>query len=172
MAARPLFLMMGLSLAACDAPTAQKALGPTESVSEVESSQAVVTAQVAASASPVVASNFGGGGLSWGSVGSMMFRFAALEQNGEVVICGAYTRRGSSNARALSREAMRQATVTVNGETIMRDMRFFTAASSGNWESSLIGIETNCRSTGQPAGSVSLNAVGVEIREGRYRVRR
>ena len=99
-----------------------------------------------------------------------MYRYVAIERNGEVYVCGAFTGRGASSIRKLNREAMRQATVTVNGQSISRNMRYFTEASNANWETALVGVETNCRTTGQSADTVELNAVRVEMRGGRYRV--
>ena len=128
--------------------------------------------QSLAGGGPQVTDSFGGGGFRWEGNGGLLFRFAAVEQDGKIFVCGAYTRRGASNSRALSREAMRQAEVTVGGQRIMRDLRFFTAASNGNWSTSLVGVETTCRSSGVAAAGVQLRDVRVEMREGRYRVRR
>lgn len=164
-----LVLMMGLSLSACVAPTNQQ---QERTISRVGNNQVVPQPQAAANNDPVVTPNFGAGGLTWDAAGNtaLRYRFAVQERNGEIVICGAYTGFGGGNIRALSREAMRQATVTMNGQTLLCDLRFFNEASNANWSTSLVGVETNCRSTGQAVGAVPLNTVRIEMREGRYRI--
>ncbi len=126
--------------------------------------------QPASVSNPVVTREFGGGGLDWSRVGGLLYRYTAIERNGEVFVCGAYTGRGPGSARKLNREAMRLARVTVDGQTIMRNLRFFTEASNSNWDTELVGVDTNCQATGQSVDAVPLSAVRVEFREGRYRV--
>lgn len=160
-------LLAGLALSAC-VPSAPP---ETETAPQAESRQVEAATQSPAQSDPVVTASFGGTGFNWSRNGGLMLRFSAIERDGEVWICGSFTGRGSSNSRKLSREAMRQATVVSNGQVIMRNLRFFAEASNGNWESRLVGTETNCQSTGQSVGAVPLDSVSVEMRSGRYRVR-
>lgn len=164
-------IFIGFSLAACVAPTGPQTLQPGDVVADTDDAQVAVADQAIAQSNPVVAPEFDGGGLSWARNGSLIFRYAAIERNGEVFICGAFTGRGSTNVRKASREAMRQAKATVNGQVVLRDLRYFTEASNASWDAGLVGTETSCRSTGQSVEAVPLNAVRVEMRQGRYRVR-
>lgn len=163
-------ILVAFSLSACVAPP------NTQTTQQITASTtASVASNVAPEASradPIVAANFRGGGGTWEGSGTIQFRYVAIERNGEVHICGAYTARGSSSVRILSREVMQAATVTANGETIMRNLRYFKEASSAALSNRLVGIETNCRSTGRAAGTVALESVVVQTRSGNYRVRR
>ncbi|MDO6590054.1 hypothetical protein DS901_01410 [Loktanella sp. D2R18] len=160
-------LIAALSLTGCVETTSSQSTA-------VEAPEAVATAPAAAATiedTPIVTANFGSGGGSWEGFGNILFRYAVIEQNNEVYICGAYTGRGSTNIRKLSREVMRQATATSNGQTILRNMRFFKEVSNSHLSTSLVGVETNCRSTGQSVDAVPLNSIRVQTHEGRYRVR-
>ncbi|KJZ18302.1 hypothetical protein [Loktanella sp. S4079] len=144
----------------------------TSQSTAVEAPESTATAAEATVVdTPVVTANFGRGGGNWEGFGNILYRYAVIEQNNEVYICGAYTGRGSTNIRKLSREVMRQATATSNGQTIMRNMRFFSEVSNSHLSTSLVGVETNCRSTGKSVDEVPLNSIRVETRGGRYRVR-
>ncbi|SMX44282.1 hypothetical protein OCA8868_03108 [Octadecabacter ascidiaceicola] len=157
-----------LSLSACVAPTDPK------STQQITTAPAARNALVVDSGSnvsnPIVTANFRGGGGSWEGTGSILFRYVAIERNGEIHVCGAYTAQGSNNIRRLSREVMQAASVSANGETIMRNMRFFREASSATMSRRLVGIETSCRSTGRASGTVALETLIVQTRSGRYRV--
>ncbi|WP_108813645.1 hypothetical protein [Loktanella sp. Alg231-35] len=163
-------LLMGLTLAACVAPTDQQTPPQGGVASEADDSQSVAVERAAPAVNPVVTSEFGGGGLNWSRAGGVKFRYTAIEQNGEVYICGAFTGRGPSGARKANRLVMREAKVTANGNLIMRSLRFFSEVSNGHWATDLIGVETSCGSTGQSVDALPLDAVRVELREGRYRV--
>lgn len=161
-------LFLGLSLAACVAPT--EPLGTAVSASTDTPAATVPSPTVGID--PVVTAQFLGGGGNWQGTGRVVFRYTAIERNNEIYICGAFTGQGSSRIRSLSREVMRQASVTSNGETIMRNLRFFREASSAKFSSALVGVETICNSTGLAAGTVPLEGIRVKTRDGRYRVER
>lgn len=163
-------VVAGVALSACTPLTDASSPVQEGRVSEVDQSQAVTAETTVTAENPVVAANFKGGGLGWSDHGDMMYRFTAIERDGEVFICGAYSGRGSSIGRKFTREAMRLAKVTVDDQTILRNLRFFAEASSANWDNRLVGSATRCNATGEPAGSLDLNAVRVELREGRYRI--
>jgi hypothetical protein len=160
-------LVAALSLTGCVEATTQQSTADTP----LDGAVAATAAEVTIDDTPIVTANFGGGGGNWEGVGSVVFRYTAIEKNNEVYICGAYTGRGSTNIRKLSREVMRQATVTSNGQTVLRNLRFFAEASNANFASQLVGVETTCQSTGKSADEVPLGSVRVQTREGRYRVR-
>lgn len=160
-------LVMLLSLTACVAPTTQQSTAVTASNEAVT----VAAAEATIENDPIVTENFRAGGGSWDRIGSVIFRYTAIARNNEVYICGAFTGRGSTNIRRLSREVMTQAKVTAGEQTIMRNLRFFAEASNANFSSRLVGVETNCRSTGKSLDTVPLGSVRVQTREGRYRIR-
>lgn len=161
-------LLIVLSLAACVTPPS--AQSTEQSSPAIAAAVPAVSAQSSAESNPIVTRQFRGSGLDWSTTGGLMYRYVAIERDGEVYVCGAFTGRGHSSIRKLNREAMRQATVTVNGQSISRNMRYFTEASNSNWDTALVGVATNCRTTGQSADAVQLDAVRVEMRGGRYRV--
>ena len=153
-------------LSACDAPVAEQATArPAEAVEDV------ALTSVPTVASPTVTNSFAGGQFLWDSTGGLRYRYTAIERDGEIVICGAYARRGSSNSNKLSREVMRQATIRVGDEIVLRDLRYFAAVSNANWESGLVGVQTNCRGTGDTVSDYPLSAPQIYIRRGRYTVR-
>lgn len=163
-------LLFSLSLAACVAPTTPDT---NEHATPATASETAPqpAAQTTAASNPVVTENFGRGGGSWEGTGSVIFRYTAIERDGEIHICGAFTGRGTSVIRRLSREVMRQAKVTANGETLRRNLLFFTEASNATFSDQMVGVETRCGTTGKPAGSVPLNAIRVDTRDGKYRIR-
>lgn len=162
---------MGLFLTACVAPTTPP---PAQSVAATNADDSVAMAAVETTdiSDPIVTAQFARGGGNLCAVGSLLFRYTAIERNGEIYICGAFTGRGGPLIRKVSRAVMQQARVTANGETLLRTAGFFTEASNRNFSSQLVGVETNCRSTGQPAGAFPLASVRVEPRDGQYKVER
>lgn len=159
-------LIAALSLAGCvETTTSQSSV-----IEAPEGAAAATTAAGTIEDTPLVSANFGGGSGNWDGFGSVIYRFTTVVQDNEVFICGAYTGRGSSDIRKLSREVMRQARITADGQTIMHNLRFFNEVSNSNFVTNLVGVETNCRSTGKSADEVSLNNIRIETRDGRYRV--
>lgn len=158
-------LLLAMSVSACVEPN-------TTQVDPVVTAPAPAQEQTpsVAFSDPVVNPGFRGGGGSWEGFGDILFRYTAIERNGEIYICGAFTGRGARSIRRLSREVMRQATAEVNGRVLRRDMRFFREASNSALNNGLVGTETNCASTGEPAGSVPLPFISVETHPGRYSV--
>lgn len=160
-----------LALSACQSTTGPQSDAQDVPVVSEETTASLNAVEQSSVTDPLVTSSFQGGQLSWGSVGGILHRYAAIERNGEIYVCGAYARKGSANLSRLSREAMRQATVTANGQTISSNLSYFSPVSSSNWDNGLVGVQTNCRTTGEAAGSFDLDAVRVEMRSGRYRIR-
>lgn len=163
------FVLMGLSLSAC-------LPAETESQSSVSSSSATgaqaATRAASATSDPVVTITFGGGSTRWNNDGGVLvYRFAAIERDGEVFVCGAYGEEGRSYVSQFNRELLRRSTVTVNGETVLQNLGFFRKAPKEMLDSQLVGSETRCRTTGLAAGSVALEDVKVELRPGRIRIR-
>ncbi len=155
-----------LTLAGCVAPDDQAASQETvvaEPVAEVADSTELP--------SPVVQTYFTGGSGNWGPSRGVLYRLIAIEHNGELLICGAYAAKGTGDLRRLGREVLRQARAEIRGQFVMRDLSFFKVTSSANWDEALVGVETNCKSTGLSASEVPPGPVHVITREGRYRVR-
>ncbi|MDX8348202.1 hypothetical protein SLH49_09400 [Cognatiyoonia sp. IB215446] len=153
-------IAVGLSLSACL---------PAETGSQNGASVNATTG-VAAS-DPVVAASFDGGSVRWNDDSVMVYRFMAIERAGEVFLCGAYAGEGRSYTTQFNRELLRRSAATVNGEEVMRNLAFFNRASAETLEAGLEGSNTRCRSTGLAAGSVALEDVDVELRQGRIRIR-
>ena len=158
-----------LTLAGCVAPDDQAA--SQEPVAAEPVAEVASVTNSAELPSPVVQANFGGGQGNWGPSRGILYRLTAVEHNGELLICGAYAAKGTGDLRRLAREVLRQATAEVRGEFVLRDLSFFKVTSSANWDEALVGVETNCKSTGLSASEVPPGPVRVVSREGRYRVR-
>ncbi len=163
-------IILGFALSAClPADDSQISADKVDTV-VASDTQATIETQ-SSDINPVVDESFGSGGLSWREGGGLLYRFTAIERNGEIYICGAYSGDGSSISRKFSREAMRHAKVTANGDVLQRNLRYFYEASRGNLQNRLIGSTTRCNSTNEPAGSIDTDSIRVELREGRYRIR-
>ena len=155
-----------LALSACDAPVVEQATAvPAEAVEDV------ALTDVPTVSDPIVTKSFARGQFLWEGTGGLSYRYIAMERDGEIVICGAYARRGSSTSNKLSREVMRQATIRVGDEIVLRDLRYFAAVSNSHWESGLDGVQTNCRGTGDTIIDYPLSAPRIYIRHGSYTVR-
>ncbi len=158
--------LMGLSLAAClPAETGTQGDGSATATSGVQS------ATRAATSNPVVTDRFPGGSTRWNDGSTLIYRFTAIERDGEIFVCGAYTGAGSSYNTQFNRELLRRSQVTANGETVFRNLTYFYKASEEMLDTQLVGSETRCQSTSLAAGSVPLEAVKVELRQGRFRIR-
>lgn len=149
--------------------------GENTVVPQDASTEAPVTVASAGSilSDPVVGEAFRGGRLNWSNNnGSMLYRYRAIERDGEIYVCGAFSGRGPSISRRFNREALRLAVVTAGGEVVLSNLRFFNEVSSGNLETDLVGSPTRCNTTGRAAGSIPLGSLQVEFRRDRYRLRR
>ncbi|MCF2906449.1 hypothetical protein L0666_15765 [Octadecabacter sp. CECT 8868] len=155
-------LMMVFSLSACIEPTATQ---QPEAVS-VPASAAVD--EISTAPNPIVTTNFGGGSFRWSATAGFVYRYTAIERNGEVFICGVNARRGTGILNRFSREALQQASVVSNGRTILRNLTFFNTVSNANWGTRLMGTETACKSTGRSVDDVPLGSISIHFREGRY----
>ena len=119
-------------------------------------------------AQTVVDQTYAGGEFVWDRNGSgLLYRYRPYVVDGEIVICGAWTRRGS--VTNLSRQAMREAHVVIDGQRVMRDVSWFRTVNRSGWQSGLEGMETSCRAMGVAATNSNVNTVTIEFREGRYR---
>ncbi|MDX8351146.1 hypothetical protein [Cognatiyoonia sp. IB215182] len=154
-------ITVGLSLSACT---------PADTASQGVASGNATTGVVAAS-DPVVAASFDGGSVRWNDDSVMVYRFTAIERAGEIFVCGAYSGEGLSYTPQFNRELLRRSAVTVNGEAVMRNLAYFQKASDELLDAGLVGSETRCRSTGLASGSVALEDLDVELRQGRVRIR-
>lgn len=114
-----------------------------------------------------VTEEFGSYTLRWSTGASALVIRLSVITNGAGVmeVCGAYGTRGTQ-MREHSRSVLSDLGVTANGQVILSDLGFFTAAGP---EDDLPGAMATCRSTGlaRPAGAVTF---GVDNRAlGRYR---
>lgn len=124
---------------------------------------------IGASAQTTVVDNtYALAGFNWNSNGSgFLVRYRPYVVDDQVVVCGAWARRGSRNG--ISRQAMREARIFVGDTAAMRDLTWFNTVSNSAWQSELIGSDVSCRATGVAAAGVDLRSVRIEFREGRYR---
>ncbi|SIT83002.1 hypothetical protein SAMN05421665_1580 [Yoonia rosea] len=161
-------ILLGFSLSAClPAETGQQ----NGASAEMASGTQAATRARASTSNPVVTASFAGARSSWNDGSTVIFRFTAIERDEEIFLCGAYTGSGSSFSSQMNRQLLRRSAATVNGETVMRNLSFFYGASADMEDSLLVGSETRCKSTGLAAGSVPLEAVKVELRQGRIAIR-
>jgi hypothetical protein len=161
-------ILLGFSLTAClPAETGQQNGASADMVSGTQAA----TRASAASSNPVVTASFGGGQINWDDDSTMIYRFTAIERDDKIFVCGAYAGSGSSLTPAFNNQLLRRSTVTVNGETVLRSLAYFYSASADMADSLLVGSETRCRSTSLAAGSVPLEEVQVELRQGRVTIR-
>ena len=162
-------VIIGLSLSACLPAGA----GTEDNASADATSGTQATTRASASTSnPVVSPSFNIGGTSWSNgEGVLLYRFTAIERDGDIVVCGAYAGEGLSFVSQANRELLRRSAVAVDGEVVLRNLAFFRKASAEMLDARLVGSETGCKSTGLAAGSVPLEAVKVELRPGRIRIR-
>jgi hypothetical protein len=93
--------------------------------------------------------------------------------DGELYICGAYTNAGGGSSLVrLGREAMRDARITMDGQTIVRNLSFFKTVSNANVSTRLVGATADCENTGLVPTEAQYATIRMVLREGRYRVRR
>jgi hypothetical protein len=120
-----------------------------------------------------VTDNFGYDGFQWDQRSSMHIRYSPVMHEGVLYICGAYSNAGGGASLArLGRQAMREARITMGGQTIARNMSFFRIVSNANVSNGLVGTTADCDSTGLTPTQAQLSTIRMELREGRYRVRR
>ena len=134
---------------------------------------ALISLPISASALQVqVDGTFAGYGLQWARQAEMLIRYRPVIFEGEMHICGAYSNRGGTDITRLGRQVMREATIKMDGSTILRNLDFFNVVSSANNGVQLVGTTANCANTGLAVTSQQLSTVEIDIREGRYRVGR
>lgn len=161
-------VLLGLSLMAC--LPAETGTQSGTSADTIAGAQAATRAGTATS-NPVVAENFGGGQTSWNDGSTMIYRFTAIERDNEVFVCGAFAGSGSSFGPQFNRQLLRRSSVTVNGDTVLRNLTFFYKAPDEMVDAQVVGSATRCKSTGLAAGSIPLEEVNVELRQGSVRIR-
>ncbi len=90
--------------------------------------------------------SFSESGITWNAEYGLgyVFRIDFRERDGTVFVCGAGTYVNGFNSH-LTKRALRDAKVTMNGKTILRNLTFFTNVKKGK---SLIGAPANCVDTG------------------------
>ncbi len=120
-----------------------------------------------------VDNNFRITGMGSDRQSQLLIRYRAVLFEGEMYICGAYSSRGSSRiASSFAREVLREGKMTMGETTVKRNLTFFNAVSSANNDTRLDGVMAQCLSTGISATPAELPSVRIELRSGRYRVRR
>jgi hypothetical protein len=92
--------------------------------------------------------DFGAGSFEWGGgLGtSYQFRWNVIAAGNKLAVCGAGQFLDPTTGSA-TRDAMRKASVTVNGQNIVRDLNFFTKVKKS---ANLMQAKATCRDTGVP----------------------
>lgn len=163
-------LCSAFGLSACVTPTTS-----TESTAStaIQAEQASEPIDVAASfAAPIVTADFNAAGGSFRDGGSYIIRYKMFEQDGEILVCGAYVTSGNTLGRRFSRAAISQATLRLSdGTTVMANFLFFRDGTNIAPQPLALGVETVCSSTGLAAGAAPLDGFEMVFRQGSYRVR-
>jgi hypothetical protein len=145
----------------------------TRSIRTAAAAVLAIFLPISASALDVtVDDSFGGYGFNWDRTGEMLIRYRPVLVDGEMYICGAYSNRGGANITRLGRQVMREASITMNGADVVRNLQFFNVVSSANNRTELVGTTASCMNTGLRPSNMDLSTVSIGIRSGRYRVRR
>ena len=116
-----------------------------------------------------VTDNFAGYGFRWDRSGEMLIRYAPVMVEGEMHVCGAYSNRGGTAITRLGRQVLREASITMGGRTVARNLQFFNVVSSANNGNNLVGTTASCINTGLSATDQELRTFQIDIRQGRYR---
>ncbi len=119
----------------------------------------------------VVDQSFNGIRFDWDRTGDMLIRYRPVIHEGELHVCGAYSNRGGRTFVRLGREVMRQASASVSGSTVVRNLSFFNVVSNANNSNGLEGQVANCVNTGRAATAAELGTFELNVRDGKYRVR-
>lgn len=115
-----------------------------------------------------VEDNWAWSSFRWTSLDQMMVRYSFYEKEGSVGVCLAYASRGGRAFR-FNKAALKEAKLTLNGEAILRDLRFAASHSSRAFPSALVGYEANCLLTKTKAPANG-GKVRLEWRSGKYRL--
>ena len=111
---------------------------------------------------------FGGMTMTWATNSTTLIRYRPVMHEGEMYICGAYSNNGGNNITRVGREVVREATIKMEGSTVMRNLDFFNVVSSANNSNGLVGTTASCRSTGLAPTNAQFSTVEIFIRGGRY----
>lgn len=155
-------------LSACE--TVPSGSAESTSVNTQASTPSTEQVEAVAFANPIVTPEFKTSGGS-GDGFRIRIRYTGIEASGEVYICGAVTTRGIREATQVARQSLGRSRITANGQTILSGLSFFRMASGANFTSALVGVDTGCRATGVPSGTIDLDSVQIEGGEGSFRVR-
>ena len=119
----------------------------------------------------LVDDNFGGGRFDWTRSAYFVFRYKPAILEGELHLCGAYAGVGSGGiSNEFHRAAMREARFTVNGDTVLRSLRYFNQVNRRHLGEELVGTEARCRGLGIMTDSLNGMRFDIVFREGRYRI--
>lgn len=117
---------------------------------------------------------FGQYNFEWASGNDgMLIRYYPIVHDGELHICGAFAGK-SARARGnrFHRAALQEAKITLHGERLLQDLRFFSQSSRAYMRENLVGQTATCKTTGRAATSIDYAGISMEFRQGSYRVRR
>jgi hypothetical protein len=108
-------------------------------------------------------------GFRWDRNGEMLIRYRAVVVDGQLHICGAYSNRGGSSITRLGRQVLREATITMDGSSVLRNLQFFNVVSNANNSNGLVGTTASCVNTELTPTKAQVSTIEINIRSGRYR---
>ncbi|MEY1555026.1 hypothetical protein AB3Y40_05275 [Yoonia sp. R2331] len=119
-----------------------------------------------------VSENFGSHTMNWSKGGAAYMRWKSVEIDGIVHLCGIYANLSNgTRTNRFNQKLMREARITKDGATILRNLSFFSIANRAHVNEELIGQVANCRSTGQTVEQLGgLGGFSISFRQGRYRL--
>jgi len=123
-----------------------------------------------AQSEPIVQENWGGTGMGWGNNAQLILRYIPANVNGKIRVCIAFVGTGGAQARDFHRAALKDAKVTLDGQTILRNLTFAKTVHSRHFSSAAVGQPAKCKATRVDYPSSGLPPIRVELRTGRYTV--
>lgn len=109
-------------------------------------------------------------GFSWAENGDMMYVWTAIDVDGKLAVCGAFSSKGNSIGHKFNKAALREMKLVVDGTTVMRSMLFFKNVQNEGRETRHVGATANCRVTKQatpPKGT----PIELVARKGNYKIK-
>ncbi|ATG49303.1 hypothetical protein [Celeribacter ethanolicus] len=96
--------------------------------------------------------------LIWKPRGKTLIRWDVINDGGYVAVCGGYSATGGSYAYKASGDSLGTMGVKLNGEVLIKNLRYFANFKSNNQASGHLGEAANCVRTGTPVpkGKISV----------------
>ncbi|WP_226554238.1 hypothetical protein [Celeribacter naphthalenivorans] len=89
--------------------------------------------------------------LNWNPRGTTIIRWEVINDNGYIAVCGGYSSTGGGTTYKASGDFLASAGVKMNGESILKNLRYFAKLKSNQQSIGHVGEVSNCVRTGTPA---------------------